>query len=465
MCRPRSPRDESEPRVAAPFGNLTGLQLYSLVLELQLSCRHLDDGSVGEDEVEGTPFGRYRLIELLGRGGMGEVWRAHDTVIDRTVAIKTLLPHFAQDRTFEQRFRREARAAARLDEPHVVPIYDVGEIDGRLYVAMRLIDGKDLQTMLEAGPLEPQRAVDIIGQIAKALNAAHKVSLVHRDIKPSNILVTEDDFAYLIDFGIARAAGETALTSTGATIGTWAYMAPERFSTGIAEPHSDTYALACVLFQCLTGQVPFPVVALEQIAVAHLTTPPPHPSAIRDLVPSAMDQVVATGMNKDPHQRYPTTRDLASAAEAALINRDRQQCALPTEPANAPAATTGPSHQRTQLGLAPQEATRVSSAAISGWARDSAPAERAPTQKDPHGDMAEGTQSDWSEVQRRITGLTQAAPASKPPDFVQRIVRAIFGVSYDENRPLWKTNVIIGAELLLVIALIVLASLYSMWGR
>jgi serine/threonine protein kinase, bacterial len=171
--------------------------------------------------VDGTPFGRYRLVELLGRGGMGEVWRAHDTVVDRTVAIKMLLPHFAQDKTFEQRFRREARSAARLDHPHVVPIYDVGEIDGRLYVAMRLINGRDLQTLLDRGPLEPDRAVEIIEQVASALQAAHQVDLVHRDVKPSNILITDDDFAYLIDFGIARAAGETGITSTGATIGTW----------------------------------------------------------------------------------------------------------------------------------------------------------------------------------------------------------------------------------------------------
>ncbi|MDT5302086.1 MAG: eukaryotic-like serine/threonine-protein kinase, partial [Mycobacterium sp.] len=203
--------------------------------------------------MEGTPFGRYRLIELLGRGGMGEVWRAHDTSIDRTVALKMLLPHFAQDPQFDQRFRREARAAARLDDPHVVPIYDVGEIDGRLYVTMRLINGVDLQTLLDAGPLDPGRAVHIIEQIASALHSAHQIGLVHRDVKPSNILLAHNDFAYLIDFGIARATGDTALTSANTTIGTWAYMAPERFNAGEIQPSSDVYALACVLYQCLTG--------------------------------------------------------------------------------------------------------------------------------------------------------------------------------------------------------------------
>jgi serine/threonine protein kinase len=134
------------------------------------------------EPVEGTPFGRYQLIELLGRGGMGEVWRAHDTDIDRTVALKMLLPHFAKDPEFEKRFRREARAAARLDDPHVVPIHDVGEIDGRLYVTMRLINGVDLQTMLNSGPMDGQRAVHIVEQIASALSSAHQAGLVHRDV-------------------------------------------------------------------------------------------------------------------------------------------------------------------------------------------------------------------------------------------------------------------------------------------
>src|ERR1700755_3407388 len=162
--------------------------------------------------VQGTPFGRYRLIELLGRGGMGEVWRAHDTAIDRVVALKMLLPHYAKDAELDKRFRREARAAARLDDPHVVPIYDVGEIDGRLYVTMRLINGTDLQSLIDQGPLEPMRAVAIIQPIASALHNAPRSGLVHRDVKPSNILLDGSDFAYLIDFGIARTAEDTGVT-------------------------------------------------------------------------------------------------------------------------------------------------------------------------------------------------------------------------------------------------------------
>ncbi|MCP9274548.1 serine/threonine-protein kinase [Mycolicibacterium arenosum] len=295
--------------------------------------------------MEGTAFGRYQLIELLGRGGMGEVWRAHDTAIDREVAIKTLLPHYAQDPDFTERFRREARAAARLDDPHIVPIYDVGEIDGRLYVMMRLISGRDLLSLLSAGPLEPARAVRIVEQIASALHHAHQEGLVHRDVKPSNILVGENDFAYLIDFGIARSAGDSALTSASSAVGTWAYMAPERFSTGDIAPSSDVYALACVLYQCLTGGVPFPGDTLEQVAGAHMVVPPPRPSHGHVAIPTALDDVVAVGLAKRPADRYPTTVDLASAAQRAItapIARPDPAYAQTWSPSGGPAATDPP---------------------------------------------------------------------------------------------------------------------------
>jgi len=291
--------------------------------------------------VEGTSFGRYQLIELLGRGGMGEVWRAHDTQIDRVVALKMLLPHYAEDPEFDRRFRREARAAARLDDPHVVPIYDVGEIDGRLYVTMRLIVGQDLQTVLNGGPLAPARAVHVVEQIASALHSAHRTGLVHRDVKPSNILLAQNDFAYLIDFGIARATGDTALTSANTTIGTWAYMAPERFQAGEIQPSSDVYALACVLFQCLTGVVPYPGDTLEQVAVGHMVTPPPRPSQDHDTVPLAMDQVIATGLAKQPADRYASTIDLAAAAHRA-IGSPADQAHAPTVMGPADAAHTQP---------------------------------------------------------------------------------------------------------------------------
>jgi serine/threonine protein kinase len=288
--------------------------------------------------MEGTPFGRYTLLELLGRGGMGEVWRAYDSESDRIVALKVLPPNLAGDDMFQKRFRREARVAAGLNEPHIVPIHGYGEIDGRLYVDMRLIVGRDLEAMLAHGPLEPARAVRIVEQVGAALHAAHSVGLIHRDVKPSNILIAKGDFAYLIDFGIARTVGDTGLTSAGSTIGTWAYMSPERFSDGEPDPRSDVYALACVLHQCLTGELPFPGETVEKQVAGHLSKPPPQPSMLNHSVPHAIDDVIANGMAKNPDRRYPSTVDLAQAARAAM---------------SAPARPTAQPRAYTPIGVEP----------------------------------------------------------------------------------------------------------------
>jgi serine/threonine kinase PknH len=300
------------------------------------------------EPVEGTPFGRYRLVELLGRGGMGEVWRAHDTVTDRVVAIKVLPAHLSEDEDFQRRFRREAHAAARLETPHVVPIYDYGEIDGRLFVSMRLIKGRDLDTVLADGALEPARAVRIIEQVAEALHAAHEVGLLHRDIKPSNILLGRNDFAYLIDFGIARALDETRMTKSGNTIGTFAYIAPERLDPRIEEDaRADIYSLACVLYEALTGQPPFAGTTTAHLMFAHVNTPPPRPSSTQPNVPAQFDAVIAKGMAKGPDQRYATTVELANAAHDAITTPLAPPSAPTlladqTRPAPAPAAQQQP---------------------------------------------------------------------------------------------------------------------------
>ncbi|WP_264992697.1 protein kinase domain-containing protein, partial [Mycobacterium montefiorense] len=200
--------------------------------------------------------------------------------------------------------------------PHVVPVHTYGEIDGRLFVDMRLIEGRDLATVLTSGPMPPSRAVHIVEQVAHAVYAAHKIGLVHRDIKPSNILLDENDFAYLIDFGIARVLGETGLTGTDAVVGTLRYMAPERFRVGQADARSDIYALACVLYECLTGGAPFPGDSIEQQVAGHLSAPPPRPSDSG--APPAFDAVIATGMAKDPEQRYATPVEMARAARDAI---------------------------------------------------------------------------------------------------------------------------------------------------
>ncbi|WP_082930031.1 serine/threonine-protein kinase PknH/PknJ [Mycobacterium sp. 1164966.3] len=288
------------------------------------------------DEVE---FGRYRLIELLGRGGMGEVWRAHDTETDRVVALKLLPPNLSEDEEFQRRFRREAHAAARLSDPHVIPIHHYGEIDGRLYVDMRLIEGRDLQSVLADGPLDPVRAVRIIGQVAEALHAAHKVGLLHRDIKPSNILLNENDFAYLIDFGIARALDETRMTKSGYMLGTFQYIAPERLDTaGEEDARADIYSLACVLYECLIGDPPFSANTMARLVAAHLNTPPPRPSINRPEVPAQVDEVIATGMAKNPDDRYATTVELAdAAAEAITVPIQRSTPSSTRIPATEPA--------------------------------------------------------------------------------------------------------------------------------
>jgi serine/threonine protein kinase len=270
--------------------------------------------------LDATPFGHYQLLELLGRGGMGQVFRAHDTVTDRIVALKVLPSHLAGDPVFQQRFRREAHAAAGLSDPHVVPIHGYGEIDGQLYLDMRLIDGQDLGTVLSEadGPLPAKRAVTIVEQVAAALDAAHAVGLVHRDVKPSNIFVAARDFVYLIDFGIARTTSQTGLTSVGSTLGTMAYMAPERFKSGQSDPRSDVYALTCVLHECLTGGRPYSGDSLEQQLAGHLVAPPPRPSTINPSLSKGFDEVVAKGMAKDPDKRYQSAGELAEAARAVL---------------------------------------------------------------------------------------------------------------------------------------------------
>jgi serine/threonine-protein kinase len=265
-------------------------------------------------------FGPYEVGELLGRGGMGEVHRAFDTRRNRHVALKRLPAELASDAQYQSRFRRESELAARLAEPHVIPIHDFGEIDGRLFIDMRLVAGADLDALLrDSGPLPADRAVMLLTQVAAALDAAHAEGLVHRDVKPSNVLVTAGDFAYLVDFGVARAVDgdQTALTTAGSTVGTLAYLAPERFS-GLGDHRVDVYALACVLFEILTGRRPFPATSLPALLHAHLNLEPPRPSRERPGLPAALDDVVARGMAKDPDARHPSPGALAAAARAAL---------------------------------------------------------------------------------------------------------------------------------------------------
>ena len=270
----------------------------------------------------GTQFGPYELRELIGVGGMGEVYRAHDTIKGRMVALKVLRTELSADPSFQERFRRESRMAARLQEPHVIPVHDFGDIHGVLFIDMRLVDGGSLKDLLRAqGPLDPIRAARIITQVAAALDAAHAEGLVHRDVKPENVLLTPDDFAYLVDFGIAHSRGDAGVTAGGALIGSCAYMATERFTEGRVGPQADVYSLACVLYECLTGRPPFEHEELQQLMGAHIFSPPPRPSIMRRGIQRAFDDVIARGMAKEPPARFASAGDLARAAtEAASMS-------------------------------------------------------------------------------------------------------------------------------------------------
>ncbi|OBK19279.1 serine/threonine-protein kinase [Mycobacterium asiaticum] len=290
----------------------------------------------------GTRFGPYELRSLIGAGGMGEVYRALDTTKDRMVALKLLRAELAADPVFQERFRRECQLAARLQEPHVIPVHDFGQIDGVLFIDMRLVEGGTLKDLIATrGALDPAQTAAIIAQVAAALDAAHADGLVHRDVKPENILLTAEHFAYLTDFGIARTAGASNVTASGWLVGSCAYMAPERFSDGWVGPQTDVYSLTCVLYECLTGQPPFEQPEIQQLISSHMFSVPPRPSIMRRGIDRAFDRIVAEGMAKQPATRFATAGELAMAVRAAAGSGLAPAPARASGPARASAPAGG----------------------------------------------------------------------------------------------------------------------------
>ncbi|HYJ71444.1 MAG TPA: protein kinase [Actinomycetota bacterium] len=307
--------------------------------------------AMSADPAVGTEVAGYRIVEPAGSGGMGVVYRAEETGLGgRPVALKLLPAALAGDPDFRARFLREMRVAAAIDHPNIVPIYRAGEDRGRLYLAMRYVHASDLRRLLEAeGRLTPERALAILDQVARALDAAHARGLVHRDVKPGNILLappvvdSDAEHVYLVDFGLARSdSDDRSLGGGGSFLGTPRYAAPEQAAGRPVDGRTDGYALGCVLYECLTGQPPFPGGSGEAILLAHLEASPPRVTALRPDLPPAIDQVVARAMAKDPATRFPTCRALLTAARQALTPTPGTPEPHPPAPVPAPTPTGWP---------------------------------------------------------------------------------------------------------------------------
>ena len=272
------------------------------------------------DQRIGTELGGYRILEQVGRGGTSVVYRAEHVRLGRLAALKLLSPGIGEA-DFSDRFLRESRLAASLDHPNIVPVYDAGEEDGLLYIAMAFVDGTDLKTLIgEQGRLPLRRALGIVGQIASALDAAHARGLVHRDVKPANILVGPEDRAYLSDFGAVKELASAGMTRTGTFVGTLEYCAPEQIDGGEVDARTDVYALGCVLYEALTGKPPFHRPSEVAVLNAHLHSPPPQVSKEAPDVPVALDPVISKALAKAPLDRYATPGELVAAAKAAAAD-------------------------------------------------------------------------------------------------------------------------------------------------
>ena len=266
----------------------------------------------------GAQVAGYRITGLLGQGGMGFVYEAEHAVLGRKAALKTLLPELVDDADFRTRFIAESQTVAALDHPSIIPIYDAGEADGVVYIAMRHVGGGDLHQLLESGPLEPERAVTILEQVAAGLDAAHASDLVHRDVKPGNVLIESSGRVYLTDFGIAKRARSKGVTQTGFFVGTLDYAAPEQIRGESVGSPADIYAFGCLLFECLTGRKPFGRDSEVAVMHAHLQDPPPVASEARPGLPAALDAVFAQALAKEEDARFGTCRELIEAARACL---------------------------------------------------------------------------------------------------------------------------------------------------
>jgi YVTN family beta-propeller protein len=301
----------------------------------------------------GTVFAGYQIDGIAGEGGMGRVYRATEIALQRPVALKLIAEDFAGDRKFRERFQRESMLAASIDHPNVIPVYEAGEVDGELYIAMRFVDGTDLlQLVGRQGALEPHRAVRIVSQVAAALDAAHRRGLVHRDVKPGNVLIAgegQEEHVYLTDFGLVKTLdGAPGTTTAGHFVGTLDYSSPEQIQGQDADARSDVYSLACVLYFALTRTSPFLRDSNVGTMFAHVNEPPPDLLEANPKLPPALGAVIQKGLAKQPAERHQTAGEFAHAAQQAL------DAPPPARPPSTPAAPTeeGPPRRNRALGIA-----------------------------------------------------------------------------------------------------------------
>jgi hypothetical protein len=329
----------------------------------------------------GSEIAGHKLEAVAGRGGMGVVYRATQTRLNRTVALKLISADLAGDASFRERFEHESQIAAQIEHPNVIPLYEAGEADGQLYITMRYVEGTDLRAMISReGALEPRIASEILAQVCGALDAAHERGLVHRDIKPANVLIAgtaQEPHAYLTDFGLTKqAASSSGMTKTGMFVGTLDYIAPEQLQGGPVDARADIYALGCMLYQMLTGRVPYPRDTEPAKIWAHMQEPPPSLREVAPQVPEAFDEVVSRAMAKDAEDRYPSAGDLARAARAAVQDRqvgdtdERSVAAGPAAPQTQMAGGVPTAYGQSQPGTYPgQQPGTYAGQGSQGWAQ------------------------------------------------------------------------------------------------
>jgi len=277
----------------------------------------------------GTRLGPYEVGELLGRGGMGVVYKGYDPTLDRVVALKVLPADFLHDATFADRLRREAQLWGRLDHPAIVPVYYSGVEGEHPFLAMKFISGGPLSALIRQGPIPVERSVAILKPVASALDYAHDAGIVHRDVKPANVLLVEDGTAYLTDFGIARALAESrGATGGSGIVGTPGYMAPEQARSPRPDPRSDVYSLGCLAYEMLTGRPPFQGETPMDIMLRHILEAPAPPRSWLPTLPETMEKAVLKAMAKDPAQRWPRAGHLVQALEAAAANQGKDTVSL-----------------------------------------------------------------------------------------------------------------------------------------